>query len=257
MLIIGTDDPEGLEEMADMAGEALGAEYPLVGVPMVLEDGKWLDWMPPPGHKPRRRSREMKLRWIGSDYAEQMKPLDAPHEKTGDDAFVANFSAVEKDDECGLVSYCVRGEGVRTLLPETDRSVLMRECGDGPGGDRRPAARGRADGPPAGRYLGLPVAIPDARMTRRRGDRGARNGGTGGGPGPSSVGNRSPSNKREESTPWDITPSFSGFRTAFHDWVTHNPVCRNQPTISSAVTSRNPSPMASYTDQRNYPRLSR
>ena len=139
MLIIGSDDPEGLEKMADMAGEALGAEYPLVGVPMVLEDGKWLDWMPPPGHKLRRRFREMKLRWIGSDYAEQMKLLDAPHEKTGDDAFVANFSAVEKEDEGGLVSYCVWGEGVRTLLPETDRSVLMRECGDGPAaiGDRQ------------------------------------------------------------------------------------------------------------------------
>ena len=78
MRITGTDDPEGLEKMADMAGEALGAEYPLVGVPMVLEDGKWLDWMPPPGHKLRQRFREMKLRWIGSDYAEQTKLLDTP-----------------------------------------------------------------------------------------------------------------------------------------------------------------------------------
>jgi hypothetical protein len=77
MLIIGTDDPAGLEKMADMAGEALGAEYPLVGVPMVLEDGKWLDWMPPPGQKLLLRFREMKLRWIDSDYAEQMKLLDA------------------------------------------------------------------------------------------------------------------------------------------------------------------------------------
>ena len=72
MPITDTDDPEGLK-MADMAGEGLGAEYPLVGVPMVLEDGRWLSRMPPPGHKLRRRFRERKRRWIGSDYAEQMK----------------------------------------------------------------------------------------------------------------------------------------------------------------------------------------
>jgi hypothetical protein len=77
VLIIGSDDPEGLEKMADTAGEAPGAEYPLVGVPMVLEDGKSLDWMPPPEHKLQRRFREMKLRWIGSDCAVEMKLLDA------------------------------------------------------------------------------------------------------------------------------------------------------------------------------------
>ena len=53
MLITGTDDPEGLEKMADRAGEGLGAEYPLVGVPMVLEDGKGLDGIPPPGVRKR------------------------------------------------------------------------------------------------------------------------------------------------------------------------------------------------------------
>ena len=34
--------------------------------------------------------------------------------------------------------------------------------------------------------------------------------------------------------------------TADHVWVAHNPACRNQPRMSCAVTSRKPSPMASY-----------
>jgi hypothetical protein len=43
-----------------------------------------------------------------------------------------------------------------------------------------------------------------------------------------------------------IPPSLKPKATAVHDWVAHNPGWRNQPRISCAETSRNPSPMASY-----------
>ena len=47
--------------------------------------------------------------------------------------------------------------------------------------------------------------------------------------------------------PHDLLPKSTVFDyfTAGHACMTHSPACRNQPRMSSGVTSRNPSPMAS------------
>ena len=131
LMITGEEDEEGLRMMAELAEGALGEEYPLVGVPMILEDGQWVNWLPPEGHPLRRRFREMRLNWIGPEYTQQKGLLEAMNAKTGDDVFVASFSAVEKKDDGGTVSYCVWGEGVRTLLPETDKVALIKDGGEG------------------------------------------------------------------------------------------------------------------------------
>ena len=36
--------------MADLAARALKGSYVLSGVPLILEDGAWEDWMPPADH---------------------------------------------------------------------------------------------------------------------------------------------------------------------------------------------------------------
>lgn len=131
-MITGAEDEEGLRMMADLAEEALGGEYPLIGMPMVLEDGAWADWLPPAGHPLRRRFGEMQMRWIGPAYAEQKELLDALHARTARDVHAASFSVVERVDDGGLVCYCVWGEGVTSLLPETNKVVLIGAGGDDP-----------------------------------------------------------------------------------------------------------------------------
>lgn len=51
-------------------------------------------------------------------YAAQKQELDALHERTDEDLFVASYSLCGNDEQCE--SFCVWGEGVKTLLPVTD-----------------------------------------------------------------------------------------------------------------------------------------
>jgi hypothetical protein len=60
------------------------------------------------------------------EYNDQKELLDKIHESTGEDVFVASFSAVQHKDSGRIASYGVWAEGVPTLLPETDDLVLMR-----------------------------------------------------------------------------------------------------------------------------------
>jgi hypothetical protein len=68
------------------------------------------DWLPPADHPAGRRFREIQLRWIGPEYAEQKQLLDAIHARTGDEMLVASFSAVSRNANRSVVNYCVWGD---------------------------------------------------------------------------------------------------------------------------------------------------
>jgi hypothetical protein len=72
-------------------------------------------------------------------YKAQEGLLNRLHERDGVGAFVASFSAVEKQGTGELVSYCVWGNGVDALLPVTQKIIFFRELGE------RPAAIGEFD----------------------------------------------------------------------------------------------------------------
>lgn len=128
LMVTGSEDAERLGMMAELAVEGLGDSYPLLGVPLVLEDGEWVEWDLPPDHEQRRAFTELRARWIGPLYTEQKEILDVVHEKSGIEEFVANFFTATT--ESGLVSYCVWGEGLCSLLPVTDKVIFAREEGD-------------------------------------------------------------------------------------------------------------------------------
>lgn len=67
----------------------------------------------------------MEIKWLGPLYHEQKKLLDAIHEKQGIDIFVASLSAIHKKDG-ELLTYCVWGKGVDTLLPVTQTVVFLK-----------------------------------------------------------------------------------------------------------------------------------
>ena len=129
LIITGADDEQGLLMMAELASKRLEDAYSLSAVPLILDSDGWRDWMPPADHPLYRRFRDMELRWLGPMYEEQKQLLDALHEKEAIDVYVGTFGAVEKKGG-DLVSYCVWGEGVHTLLPVTQKVVVMRQGED-------------------------------------------------------------------------------------------------------------------------------
>src|SRR5262245_42868994 len=70
-LLTGTEDEMGLAMMAELAEKALQEPYPLSGVPLVLYDGVWADWMPPEDHSLHRRFKQIETNWLVIRYAEQ------------------------------------------------------------------------------------------------------------------------------------------------------------------------------------------
>jgi hypothetical protein len=64
-----------------------------------------------------------------NDFLEPFLP-DAVHEKTGEDVFVASYSALQNKDTGRVHTYCVWSEDVDALLPETDRIFFVKQ-GDG------------------------------------------------------------------------------------------------------------------------------
>jgi hypothetical protein len=72
----------------------------------------------------------LRVQSLGRDYGEQQELLAALHEKTGEDLFVASYSALQNKETGRLHTYCVWSEDVDSLLPETDR-IFFVKAGDG------------------------------------------------------------------------------------------------------------------------------
>jgi hypothetical protein len=125
LYLTGTADEVGLAMMAELSEKALQEPYPLSAIPLILDDGAWSDWMPPEDHPLHRRFRHIATNWLGVRYAEQKKLLHDVHRRKEIDVFVASYSVVQKDGE--LVSYCVWGAGVDSLLPVTQKVAFMRK----------------------------------------------------------------------------------------------------------------------------------
>jgi hypothetical protein len=135
LYITGSEDDLGLRMLAELAGKDLGGPYTLLGVPLVLDDRQWVEWMPPTDHPTYRLFQKMATGWLVGLYVEQKQLLDALHQREGIDLFVASYSGVEKSDG-EVVSYCVWGEGVDSLLPVTQKVAIMKA------GQERPVALG-------------------------------------------------------------------------------------------------------------------
>jgi hypothetical protein len=126
LLVTGSEDDTGLAMMVAMAEQHLTESYAISPRALVLESDGWNDWEPPEGHPVSPKLRDMELKWLGREYAEQTKLLNALHQARDIPIVAGSYTAVKKPDG-SLVSYCVWGEGVDWLLPVTQKVVLMRK----------------------------------------------------------------------------------------------------------------------------------
>jgi hypothetical protein len=118
LLVCGSEDDDGLQVMLDLTKGAIEESRPLVPIPLRFVDDEWVDWFPPPGHPTYAGFRELAIRFLYQEYAEQKDLLERLHEKDETEIFVASYTAAEKDDR--LLTYAVWTKGVKTLLPKAE-----------------------------------------------------------------------------------------------------------------------------------------
>jgi len=126
LVITGAEDAAGLEVMCKVAEDSFQKPRPISTVALRLIGDEWESWLPDGDSPSHTRLHELRLRTIGMEYNDQKELLDQIHQQTGEDLFVASFSAVKQKDSGRITSYSVWSEGVDTLLPETDDVILLR-----------------------------------------------------------------------------------------------------------------------------------
>lgn len=118
LMVTGADDAEGLEILATLAEKKKDEARPICPIPHKLVGDEWVAWLPPPDHPQHERFRLIEQGFLAGEYAEQKSLLDKRHEQTGEDVFVATFSAAERQEK--LISFCVWSKDVSTWLPKTE-----------------------------------------------------------------------------------------------------------------------------------------
>ena len=124
LVLTGSEDEAGLVFVASLIEERMRLPRPLWGSPLRLDGETWRPFEPDAGRPLYERFRLLHVQSIGPEYSEQAEALNAMHRKTGEDVFVASYSAVKRDGR--VVSYCVWSEGVDSLLPRTDEIIFAR-----------------------------------------------------------------------------------------------------------------------------------
>ena len=125
LIVVGSEDVEGLAATLQLASEALNKPRPISGIALRLDDDEWTPWLPPPSHPSYNDFQQFYLHTIGHDYAEQTELLEKLHVKRGEDVFVASFSLAQTSDGT-VFSYAAWTETTNTLLPKTDALMLGR-----------------------------------------------------------------------------------------------------------------------------------
>jgi hypothetical protein len=114
----------GVEAMLDEALRCLQQEpWPISSVMLSRGASGWELRDPPGGLEQKAHDVDVVNR--AQNYAAQKDALDALHERTGRDVYVAGFRIVRR--EGGALSFCSWTRGVEALLPVADSVVLMRD----------------------------------------------------------------------------------------------------------------------------------
>ena len=117
LIVVGSEDVEGLAGMVKLAAKAMKEPRPISGIALRLDGDDWMPWMPAEDHPSYKAFQELQLQSFGQDYAQQKEMLDKLHEKNGEDVFVANFSAIKRPDG-KVFSYATWTDTANSLLAE-------------------------------------------------------------------------------------------------------------------------------------------
>ena len=129
LLITGADDPQGLGILCKLARESFQQPRPISTIALRLEGDDWQPWLPEPDSPLYGVFRELRLRTLAAEYADQAELLAAVQRAESAGALPATFHVVQDTTTQLFSSYCVWTEGVASLLPVTDMVTLVRDNG--------------------------------------------------------------------------------------------------------------------------------
>src|SRR5205085_9356433 len=95
LVITGSDDPAGLAVMCKVAEDSVQKPRPISTVALRLLGDEWESWLPDGDSRSYHRLHELRLRTVGMEYNDQKELLDQIYQQTGEDLFVASFSALK------------------------------------------------------------------------------------------------------------------------------------------------------------------
>ncbi|QDU90884.1 hypothetical protein Pla175_42970 [Pirellulimonas nuda] len=165
LLVTGSENEEGLKDMAEMARKSLEHERGISGTALRLELGEWAVWLPDASHAAYPALSLLHAQTLVGEYEQQRELLTLQQQQQGADRlFVSSFNATQ-DQKTGRVNtYCIWPEGMPALLPRTDRVVLSTTGPDGkPSGIVAAAEWGRVE-----QEVGLRMAPVEAYPERWR-----------------------------------------------------------------------------------------
>ena len=120
LIVTGSEDVDGLAKMAELAEAATLDTRFMTAIPVRLQWDQWVPFRLPEGHSLQPRFEYLRYQSITRDYDEQKTLLDQIHEHTGEDVFIASYTATQNEETGKVSSYCVWSKDVLTLLPEAD-----------------------------------------------------------------------------------------------------------------------------------------
>jgi hypothetical protein len=131
LLVTGEGDTAGLSLMARITEATLEEPRPISGIPVWLDEDTWRPFVPDEDHPMFVPFGKLRVLSLASDYAAQKQLLDALHQKTGEEVFVATYTVIEHTESGQLSSYCTWTKDVATLLPRADHVVLVDPDAEG------------------------------------------------------------------------------------------------------------------------------
>ena len=131
LLIAGSDDPDALLAMTEVAGLALNENRPMTGTAYRLEGSKWVPFLPPASSAAYLPMLMAATQTLVADHVEQKSMLEAIFKKSGRDVFVASLSVMKRADG-SLWSWTSWIDGITdALMPMADYVCFSRIDSEG------------------------------------------------------------------------------------------------------------------------------
>ena len=118
LLVTGSEELDGLSQMAACARELTADEGGISSVPVWCVEGVWVPFLPAAAQVGHTAFKSLRLEELQRDYRRQGPQLVA-----AEDTFVADYSVMAADEE--PFSYSVWTRGVRALLPQSEQVALV------------------------------------------------------------------------------------------------------------------------------------
>jgi hypothetical protein len=120
LLLTGSEDPEGLANMARLADQLLKGPCPRSGMPLRLCGDSWIPFLPGHHHATRRQFERLQVESNFLDYDAQQIPLQMTLDPKLETVFVSHCFFFPQDEAETPRTFCIWCTGIDVLLPKAD-----------------------------------------------------------------------------------------------------------------------------------------